>query len=141
MPHITLYNQVSGVSVFHFLPLLVGLFVTHVGRQRGAAELQAVLTELDSRGIGSMTSLMPGQMALIRPHGAHGVWVPSASLNPSMLAFEVSVIRAAELYVTEVGFDCSRRLENESLKLSNASLEARFGHVRVHRPEAVIKQF
>ena len=42
-PHITFYNQVSGVSLFHFLPTLVGLYVTQVGR-RDVAEVREVLT-------------------------------------------------------------------------------------------------
>ena len=39
-PHFTLYNQVSGVSLFHFLPPLLGIFVTHVGRRRGPEALK-----------------------------------------------------------------------------------------------------
>jgi hypothetical protein len=35
LPHFTLYNQCSGRSVFHFLPVLVGLFMTYTGRTHG----------------------------------------------------------------------------------------------------------
>jgi hypothetical protein len=33
-PHFTVYNQVCGLSTFHFLPLLLGLFAAHVGKVR-----------------------------------------------------------------------------------------------------------
>merc|ERR1719356_196078 len=59
-PHFTLYNQVSGVSLFHFLPLLVGLYVTHVGR-KDPERLKEVLAELDRRSIGSIATIGPGQ--------------------------------------------------------------------------------
>ncbi|CAK0878993.1 unnamed protein product [Prorocentrum cordatum] len=100
-PHFTIYNQVCGYSVFHFLPLLVGLYVTHVGRA-GPLELQRVLGELDRRGVGSLGTLGPDRVALITPFGSHGVWVPSVAHNPSLRPFEVSLIRAAELYARPV---------------------------------------
>lgn len=100
-PHFTIYNQVSGFSLFHFLPLLVGLYVTYVGR-KAASELESVLKELDTISIGSLAVLGPGQLALIRPFGAHGVWVPATALNPEVPPFQVSLIRAAELFVRPV---------------------------------------
>jgi len=109
MPHLTLYNQVSGVSTFHFLPVLAGLFASHVGKQRGMKDLAELLSRFDERGIGSVASLSPGQMAMILPFASHGVYVPSPSLNPDMPAFEVSMIRAAELYLKEVQGICEQR--------------------------------
>ncbi|CAK0813723.1 unnamed protein product [Prorocentrum cordatum] len=100
-PHFTIYNQVCGYSVLNFLPLLVGLFVTHVGRA-GPLELQRVLGELDRRGVGSLGTLGPDRVALITPFGSHGVWVPSVAHNPSLRPFEVSLMRAAELYARPV---------------------------------------
>uniref|UniRef100_A0A7S3PJH1 Uncharacterized protein n=1 Tax=Aplanochytrium stocchinoi TaxID=215587 RepID=A0A7S3PJH1_9STRA len=97
-PHYTLYSQISGVSVFHFLPILVGLYVTHVGN-KDALRLTSILQELDELKIGSVATVGPGQVALILPFGSHGVWVPSNALNPSFPKFETSVIRAAELYI------------------------------------------
>merc|ERR1712228_949769 len=78
-PHFTIYNQVSGVSLFHFLPLLIGLYVTYVGR-KNVRMLLDVLKRLDAAGIGSQATLVPGQVALIYPCGSHGVWVPSVAL-------------------------------------------------------------
>ena len=136
----------SGYSTFHFLPLLVGLYASFVGRRRGAAALAALLDQLHARGIGERATLGPGHMLLILPFGAHGVFVPrregtggsaekSASaekgdggerggggqqggggeqggsgqisqgpplLNPSLDPFDLSVIRAAELFVRPV---------------------------------------
>ncbi|CAE7234304.1 unnamed protein product [Symbiodinium natans] len=97
-PHFTVYNQVSGVSVFHFLPPLVGCYVTHVGR-RDVKALKEVLERLDAMQLGSVAVLGPGQVALISPFGAHGVWVPSQAYNEQLPSFTVSAIRAAELYM------------------------------------------
>eukprot|EP00413_Alexandrium_margalefii_P046351 CAMPEP_0204587708 /NCGR_PEP_ID=MMETSP0661-20131031/48205_1 /ASSEMBLY_ACC=CAM_ASM_000606 /TAXON_ID=109239 /ORGANISM="Alexandrium margalefi, Strain AMGDE01CS-322" /LENGTH=412 /DNA_ID=CAMNT_0051597453 /DNA_START=3 /DNA_END=1241 /DNA_ORIENTATION=- len=108
-PHITIYNQVSGFSLFHFLPLLVGLYVTHVGR-RDASKLEAVLRELDDLGVGSLCTLGPGQVALITPVGSHGVWVPAPSHNPSLPPFAVSAIRAAELFLDPLLREARKRL-------------------------------
>lgn len=112
-PHFTMYNQVSGVSLFHFLPLLVGLYVTFVGRAKEAADLQALLAELDMAGIGSLATLGPGQIALIHPFGSHGVWVPAEVMNPTMPPFQVSLIRAAELFVAPVLKLCKERMLRE----------------------------
>lgn len=111
-PHFTLYNQVSGVSLFHFLPLLVGLFVTHVGRQ-DVHKLFSVLHELDALGIGSIGYIGPGQVALILPFGSHGVWVPSVAHNPCLPKFEISLIRAAELFVQPLLKACTDQLSHE----------------------------
>ena len=135
-------SSFCSAATFHFLPLLVGLFAAHVGRQDGPQALAALLAELDRRGIGERTTLGPAQMLLILPFGAHAVFVPRqpqqsndlrstssdssqnpdtlsngapasaapaqsaglpAALPPAHLApFELSVIRAAELYVRRV---------------------------------------
>mmetsp|Transcript_4301 Transcript_4301/g.7533 ORF Transcript_4301/g.7533 Transcript_4301/m.7533 type:complete len:489 (+) Transcript_4301:34-1500(+) len=98
-PHYTIYNQVSGTSLFHFLPLLVGLYVTHVGR-RDVEKLASVLGRLDELGIGSLAAIGPGQMAFIMPFGSHGVWVPSPAYNPTLSSHAgVSLIRAAEVFL------------------------------------------
>ena len=98
-PHFTLYNQVDGVSTFHFLPLLAGLFATHVGR-RSADELAVLLQALRERGVGELATLGPKQMLLIYPSGAHGVFVPRTTLpaNAPLPKFDFSVIRAAEIF-------------------------------------------
>ncbi|GHP07849.1 hypothetical protein PPROV_000659100 [Pycnococcus provasolii] len=98
-PHFTLYNQVDGVSTFHFLPLLVGLFATHVGR-RSADELAVLLRTLRERGVGEVATLGPKQMLLIFPSGAHGVFVPRTTppANAPLPRFDFSVIRAAEIF-------------------------------------------
>jgi len=98
-PHFTTYNQVSGVSLFHFLPLLIGLYVTYVGR-RDPQQLHDILERLDKLGMGSLAPIGPGQVLLIFPFGSHGVWVPSPAHNESLPKFQVSLIRAAELFVT-----------------------------------------
>lgn len=54
-PQITLYNQASGQSVFHFLPLLVGLYVSFKGRNN-VLVLAQLLKQLDERGIGTVGS-------------------------------------------------------------------------------------
>ena len=109
-PHFTLYNQVSGVSSFHFLPLLVGLFVGHVGRERGPEKLASLLVELEARKIGHVSTIGPHQMMLILPAGAHGVFVPSVAANPTLQPFEISVIRAAELYLWPLYLSHERQL-------------------------------
>ena len=101
-PHFTLYNQTSGYSTFHFLPLLLGLYATHVGRLQGPTALASLLDVLHAKGIGECCTIGAGQMLLILPFGAHGVFVPRPSANPSLRPFELSMIRAAELYVAPV---------------------------------------
>ena len=124
-PHFTLYNQVSGVSTFHFLPLLVGLHAASVGRHDGPDALRRLLTELSARGIGEVATIGPKQMLLILPMGAHGVFVPRAPPPPSgagpelaacvqanapLPPFDLSVIRAAELFVSPVTSHYERAL-------------------------------
>ena len=130
-PHFTLYNQVSGASTFHFLPLLLGLHAARVGRKAGPEALAALLAEYSARGIGEVATIGPKQMLLILPEGAHGVFVPPSSPpyykpTPAMAAtsggggsdstaavingaiaavhkpHELSVIRAAEMFVAPV---------------------------------------
>ena len=127
-PHFTLYNQVSGVSTFHFLPLLIGLYATFVGR-RGTDKLAALLAFLRCRGIGEIATLTPKQMLLILPSGAHGVFVPrvppphagaacapassgsgAPQENDGLPPFDFSVIRAAELYAQPTDAFYSSRL-------------------------------
>ncbi|OLQ05669.1 hypothetical protein AK812_SmicGene11106 [Symbiodinium microadriaticum] len=110
-PHFTVYNQVSGASVFHFLPPLVGCYVTHVGR-RDVSALKEVLERLDAMQLGSLAVLGPGQVALISPFGSHGVWVPSKAYNEKLPGFSVSAIRAVELFMRE-----QLRVANWELKL------------------------
>jgi len=106
-PHYTIYNQISGYSCFHNLPLLVGLFVGHVAEHGTALESAELLTELNRRGYGSITTVGPGDMLLVLPNGSHGVWVPTVwhtddakySINGHLKEFEVSAVRAAECYV------------------------------------------
>ena len=105
--------QTCGASTFHFLPLLVGLYATHVGRQRGPAALAALLDELGARGIGEDATIGPQQMLLILPFGAHGVFVPRPRDNPSLPPFEVSLIRAAEIYISPVYDLYERRLRDD----------------------------
>uniref|UniRef100_A0A7S1M700 Uncharacterized protein n=1 Tax=Alexandrium catenella TaxID=2925 RepID=A0A7S1M700_ALECA len=130
-PHITIYNQVSGYSLFHFLPLLVGLYVSHIGRA-DVSKLESMLRELDVAGIGSLCTLGPGQVAMITPFGSHGVWVPAPSHNPSLTPFSVSVIRAAEIFVAPLLEESRKRHCGE-----------RWNEVRPELPEGLseLKQF
>lgn len=100
-PHLVLYNQTSGVSTFHFLPLLIGLFVTFNGR-KDPERIHNMLTTLDKEGFGSKIDLKEGQVLCIMPCGAHGVWVPSWKNNKHVNKFTVSAIRAAEIFVKDL---------------------------------------
>jgi hypothetical protein len=100
VPHFTLYSQTSGASVFHFLPVLVGLYVAYRGA-KDPTELKQLLLRLDDMGMGSIGALGPGQLALIMPSGSHGVFVPPVDPYPGLNSrvcapFDVSLIRAAE---------------------------------------------
>jgi hypothetical protein len=121
-PHFTLYSQTSGCSVFHFLPPLIGLYLTHMGTTIGSHQhphrIQQILQQLDEMKIGSVTTIGPGQMALIMPSGSHGVFVPlveSGGRNSHLgfQPFDVSLIRAAELYVAPMREELTRLLMNE----------------------------
>ena len=112
-PHLTLYNQTSGASAFHFLPLLVGLYATRLGRNQGPHALASLLATLQQRRVGQTATIGPGQLLLILPAGAHGVFVPRVPAGgshavgahagggdaPGIAPFELSLIRAAEIYV------------------------------------------
>ena len=139
-PHFTLYSQTSGCSSFHFLPILVGLFVTHQGTTIGNSrpeEIQQILTRLDDLKIGTVATIGPGQMALIMPSGSHGVFVPLVERSGSgsgsgsgsesessnggrnshlgVAPFDVSLIRAAELMVAPLQEDLNRMLSTDDV--------------------------
>ena len=147
-PHFTLYSQTSGCSVFHFLPVLIGLYITHVGEfignnKQGVKQVQDILKKLDAMKIGNVTTIRPGEMALIMPSGSHGVFVPlvessakdgSNSSNSSdssiggtggrnagigVQPFDISVIRAAELVVAPLREDLSRMLSSDDGRWSS----------------------
>ena len=96
-PQITIYHQLSGISNFHFLPVLLGLYVNHVGKQDPIIA-QQVLQQLDSRKIGSVATLKPGSVAMIFPFGSHGVFCPYPHR-------QLSTIRAAEFFVQQIRKD------------------------------------
>ena len=52
-PHFVLYNQTSGISVFHFVPVLIGLYLKS---QSNPATVHDMLTKLDEAGIGFIGS-------------------------------------------------------------------------------------
>jgi len=99
-PHCTIYNQLSGISYFHFLPLLLGLYVSHLGTTFGAETIAHVLRELDRKGIGEFAVSNPKKdnLVFITPFGSHGVFVPDPEFNPHC-DFKVSAVRACELYL------------------------------------------
>lgn len=114
-PHLTLYNQTSGVSAFHFLPLLVGLYATRLGRTDGPRALASMIATLQQQRVGETATIGPGQLLLILPAGAHGVFVPrvpaggghvdgghAPGIAPGIAPFELSLIRAAEIYVWQL---------------------------------------
>eukprot|EP00929_Paragymnodinium_shiwhaense_P089092 TRINITY_DN49333_c0_g1_i2.p1 TRINITY_DN49333_c0_g1~~TRINITY_DN49333_c0_g1_i2.p1 ORF type:complete len:589 (-),score=141.85 TRINITY_DN49333_c0_g1_i2:150-1916(-) len=107
-PHFTIYNQVSGASVFHFMPLLVGVYLQQLGRLQGPKALLQALRRLDEAGIGSTATIGPGQVAMITPFASHGVWVPEprgeefAAANDDLEPFQVSLIRAVEFFVAPI---------------------------------------
>lgn len=129
-PHFTLYSQTSGCSVFHFLPVLVGLYVAHQGESIGNSrphEIKKIMQHLDEMKIGSVATVGPGQMALIMPSGSHGVFVPLVESHQErgsqdrkgqnaelgIQPFDISLIRAAELVVAPLREDLSRMLSAE----------------------------
>ena len=77
-PHFTLYSQTSGASVFHFLPILIGLFVAYKvpSGNEYPTHVEEILQALDEQQVGHVAVVGPGQMALIMPSGSHGVFVP-----------------------------------------------------------------
>jgi len=113
-PHLTMYQQSSGYSVFHFLPVLVGLYVTHLSRTKPVEVVHHVLRELDERNIGSYGIIGPGDVALIYPFGCHGVYVPSYKFNQELLEpFEIALVRAAEFVFTKLKDSAVELLKNE----------------------------
>lgn len=99
-PHCTVYNQLSGASYFHFLPLMLGLYITYLGSTFGADIVAHTLRELDKRGIGKKTLVEAGDLVFITAFGSHGVFVPDIDLNPTH-DFMVSSIRACEVYLRQ----------------------------------------
>jgi len=107
-PHFTFYNQISGSSIFHFLPKLVGQYISWLAAKGGqsAKSVKVALEELDRRGIGTMAVVNPGDLLMILPFGCHGVWVPNIVDNSKWCApFEVSTIRAAEMFLRPIYFE------------------------------------
>ena len=123
-PQITIYHQLSGTSVFHFLPVLVGMYVTHLGRRthrNSVAEAQRVLYQLDQRGIGTVTTLTTGSVAMIFPFGSHGVFVPpmSKSSVSTKSTTSLSTIRAAEFFVQPLLSEIQQRFLNNNSNKKN----------------------
>ena len=63
---------------------------------------------MERRGVGETATIGPGQLLLILPAGVHGVFVPRVPAGggdagggdaPGIAPFELSLIRAAEIYV------------------------------------------
>ena len=107
-PHFTMYSQTSGCSVFHFLPVLIGLYIgTNVPNGNTYSKNVAdMLRELDDLKIGNVATVAPGQVVLIMPSGSHGVFVPlverKGGINSHLGVepFDVSLIRAAEIIIS-----------------------------------------
>ena len=51
-----------GTSCFHFLPLLLGLYLSYMGKYFGAESLAETLREFNRRGIGATTMIAPGKV-------------------------------------------------------------------------------
>ena len=119
-PHFTLYNQISGCSVFHFLPVLIGMYITHVAKMdppfSSAQRVSELLRKLDEMGIGNLATVGEGDAILIPPFSTHGVYVPPHRINRSIGDFNVSAIRAAELFVAPT----LRELEKQSAAVSRS---------------------
>ena len=71
-PHCTIYNQMSGYSMFHFLPLLIGLYVGYVGQTFGAQAVTSMLRQIDGTckakkngSYGQKVIAGPGELFLI----------------------------------------------------------------------------
>lgn len=101
-PLMSVYQQLSGYSVFHFLPVLIGKYLQYVSKHKSVDFMAKQLRELDSLRIGSLMVLHPGETALILPTGSHAVYVPDPSLIPEVKLFSTSIVRAADFNVLSV---------------------------------------
>ena len=111
-PHYTLYSQISGCSCFHFLPLLVGEYIS----EKGLEDPNTVIPNLKkledmNKNIGTVHTLQPGEVMLIMPHGCHGVFVPDPALNPGIKTFTVSAIRAVELGLRRLRLEANNPMQ------------------------------
>jgi len=98
-PLMSVYQQMSGYSVFHFLPVLIGKYLQYASKHKSVGFMAKQLRELDSLRIGSLMVLHPGETALILPTGSHAVYVPDPSLIPEVKLFSASVVCAADFNV------------------------------------------
>ena len=75
--------------------------------------MASILQRLDAEKIGSIVNVGPREAVLIMPFGAHGVFVPPCRLNPRQTAFEVCLVRAAEMFIKPLMEDIEQRLSNK----------------------------
>jgi len=106
-PHCTIYNQMSGYSMFHFLPLLIGLYVGYVGQTFGAQAVTSMLRQIDGTckakkngSYGQKVIAGPGDLVFITGFSNHGVFVPPFAENSQYQRDMFSAVRACELYLT-----------------------------------------
>eukprot|EP00924_Labyrinthula_sp_SR-Ha-C_P007204 maker-scaffold_8-snap-gene-12.57-mRNA-1 protein AED:0.00 eAED:0.00 QI:52/1/1/1/1/1/2/156/445 len=125
-PHYTFYSQYSGISVFHFLPPLIGIFFSRCFKaEANNLKLLKMFKDFKSynkqtgRRIGSLATLQPGEVLLICPSGAHGVFVPdlqdgfNQKLEKSVKPFEISSILAAEVFFKKINSDLKKKFRGE----------------------------
>jgi len=95
-PHITLYQHLSGSSVFYFLPILYGTFASFIAHHEDLTLESKIdfLIEfyriLDNRNVGTISEIKPGELLVVTPYTSH--LVQSSSEEPT-------IVRAVELFL------------------------------------------
>jgi len=120
----TIYNQTSGISVFHNLPLLAGWYMKYLISI--SAKLETIQKALDcfiEAGMVSLTTARAGDVLLVHAGAAHGVTVPTFTdplaggfINQQIAKLEAakdqtSTIRAVELWIDGVYESIIKELE------------------------------
>mmetsp|Transcript_16295 Transcript_16295/g.18450 ORF Transcript_16295/g.18450 Transcript_16295/m.18450 type:complete len:471 (-) Transcript_16295:94-1506(-) len=98
-PLISLYHQVSGYSVFHFVPVLVGFYLQYLTTNGTLEQLRQALVDIDRLKIGSVMTLDAGESAVVLPTGAFAIYVPPKDLNPEFRVDSVSITLAADMAI------------------------------------------
>jgi len=122
---ITIYNQVSKLSLFHGVPLLIAYYYRWLIKKQDYVQYKEAVTKIENLGWGRIVAAGPGDVLLVSPGAGHMVAVPSTKdavtgvrINASLKNQEgmdspISAIRAVEMFIGHQNF-----WSNWSMKLS-----------------------
>jgi len=88
---VVIYNQISGFSMIHEIPPLIGIYLQGC-RRKPVEEIVKILEELKAKNIGKTTVLYPGDFLICSPFHYRAIWTPHEKFHPELIK-DVSLLR------------------------------------------------